>query len=89
MTRLAHRRERTVRQPVPGCSGRGVDPRHRVFALLAAPTLEAMPVASLDEVPCADDEDVCFELTLDGGVTAIHFDWDGQRHLLGSVTGSE
>ncbi|MDP6946041.1 MAG: hypothetical protein QF464_17970, partial [Myxococcota bacterium] len=59
-----------------------VDHDARVFALLAAPSAEALPVATLLEVTCADPDDVCFDLTMDGVVTAIDFDWDGARHVL-------
>jgi hypothetical protein len=45
-----------------------------------------MPVATLEYVDCPNADDACFELTLDGAVTAIHFTWDGQRHVLTSVT---
>jgi hypothetical protein len=58
----------------------------RVFVLLAAPNAAAMPVATLEYVDCPNADDACFELTLDGAVTAIHFTWDGQRHVLTSVT---
>jgi hypothetical protein len=58
----------------------------RVFALVAAPSAEEMPAATLESVDCMDPADACFELTLDGAVTEIHFAWDGQRHALNWVT---
>jgi hypothetical protein len=58
----------------------------RVFVLLAANNAAAMPVAMLEYVNCANADDACFELTLDAAVTTIHFSWDGQRHILSSVT---
>ena len=58
----------------------------RVFALVAAPSADELPVATLTQVVCGNVADACFELILDGAVTAIHFSWDGQRHVLSSVT---
>ena len=57
----------------------------RVFALIAAPSAGQIPAATLENVPCSSGEDACFELTLDGALTQIHFAWDGQRHVLSSV----
>jgi len=57
----------------------------RVFALIAAPSLEEFPVVDLHETPCPIAEDACFSLSLDGATTTIHFTWDGSRHVLTSV----
>ncbi len=58
----------------------------RVFALLAAPSAAKMPAATLAHVKCKKAEDACFKLTLNGAATAIHFTWDGKRHVLSSVS---
>lgn len=58
----------------------------RVFALIAAPSAEAFPDASLTTVPCSNLQDACFELSLDTAITSIHFVWNGARHVLSSVT---
>ena len=42
-------------------------------------------MAELNKVACTEPQDSCFALTLDGATTHIHFEWDGNRHVLKGV----
>ena len=57
----------------------------RVFALMAWPNAEAVPETSLEPVACENPMDACFELSIAGAITQVHFQWDGARHVLHRV----